>query len=90
MFLLHNLPCICSHQISLVLLKTHIKQDNFFNTQEVTKHNPKLQTGWKPLLEWQYHLLDYKVQPHHGAADSSSTEQGKATTPHASSGPVLD
>lgn len=25
----------------------------------ISKH----QTGWKPLLEWQYHLLDYKVPP---------------------------
>lgn len=34
MFLLHNLPCICSHQISLVLLKTHIKQDNFLTRRK--------------------------------------------------------
>lgn len=43
-----------SHQFCLKLSLTKI----FLNPQEGRKYNPKYQTGCKPLLEWQNHLLD--------------------------------
>lgn len=73
-FSLHNVPCTCSPRISPVLLKTLINRDTFY-----LQYNPKYQTGCKPLLEWQNHLLDRRW-----------LRKDKATALHASFGPVPD